>query len=263
MMESSKLAPIIHVTGVQRSGHSFIGDVITTNLGIAWWKQHADEPWVIKAALMERWTAVKPSLSRWFHFKGEDHSLFKADISCDLSPPDSVIVSGQLVKELQAVRITEYRKTKWFFEHVKREADSASMNINVVRDPRNVLASAIGKGWDQEHCEDLMGVCEFQYTDPTITSFINVSYEKTLAHLSSPEGEKSVAGIKINDWALESVIAIQKAGGNTSFGPVDSSTEYVERYKRPDIVANTIFQSLISKAEEIYNTHHIPFLESE
>ena len=260
-MENS-LAPVIHITGVQRSGHTFIGDTLTTNLGIAWWKQHAAEPWVVKVALREEWHGVHPALRSWFKVRGS-RSLFSADETVThLHPPATQVVGNKTIQDLRAVRVTEYRRPDWFFDHVMKDVTIADTNINVVRDPRNLLASAIGKGWDLEHCRDLLGACEFQYTDPTIKSFVNISYESVLTHLEAPGKHKEIGGIKINDWALSSIIDIQRFGGNSSFGKTKSSDEYMVRYKRPDIVETDIFKALMPKAEEIYNTHHVPFLDS-
>ena len=262
-MTERKLAPVIHITGVQRSGHSFIGNVITTNLGIAWWKQHDGEPWVVKAMLREQWTAIRPDVKDWLKVVGPKYQEIALDTTATHDdPPPEATFGSNTVTGLKAVRVTEYQHPLWFERHVLPHAKKADININVIRDPRNLLASAIGKGWDQKHCEELMSACEYQYVSEDIKSYINISYELTLAHLTGDDPKKVVAGIEIEDWARDAVLLTQKAGGNTSFGPTSTNADYSERYKRPDMVTNPIFQSLISKAEEIYNTHHVPFLNS-
>jgi hypothetical protein len=262
---SDGLATIIHITGAQRSGHSFVGRLLTNNLGAAWWKQHDDEPWIVKLTMVSQLMCITPWLR---HLTAPEENggcqvyPVVATEFLEARPPSSCeLAEGVVVDDLHAIRVTEYASPKWFHTHIPKVSKTAVLNINVIRDPRNLLASAVGKGWDEQHCRDLMETCEFQYTNPTIQSYVNVSYEKLLAHVTGPGDEKVVGGVKINDWALPVILALQGEENNSSFDPVNDNQEYTERYKRPDIVSNPIFKSLISKAEEIYKVHHTKFLE--
>jgi len=260
-MGDKKLAEIIHVTGTQRSGHSFVGNVLTTNEGLAWWRQHDGEPWALKGSVAGTWQCVHPDLRFLKVPTQEFQEIFIDQFSTNDHPASQIEFVKQTIQGIRAIRVTEYQNPEWYERHVSGHVSSSAVTINVVRDPRNVLASAVGKGWDQEHCGELMAACEYQYVDEEIKACINVSYEQVVRHINDDSEEKRVGGIKLNDWALPAIKSMQSHQGNSSFSSAASNEEYFDRYKRPDIVANPIFQSLISKAEEIYNTHHVPFLE--
>lgn len=261
-MSESNPARVIHVTGTQRSGHSFIGNVLTTNEGLAWWKQHDEEPWMLKGALESMWQCIHPSLNFLKVRNDEYQDITNDGWATHDHPSSSVTLGGKNLHGIRAIRVTEYQHPDWYELHVSSHVSSSARTINVVRDPRNVLASAIGKGWDQTHCEELLAGCEYQYVNEEIKSCINISYEETVRYLRGDSKDKFVGGVKLNEWALPAINNLQRRHGNTSFEDTTNAQEYFERYKRPDIVTNPIFQSLISKAEEIYNTHHVPFLNS-
>ncbi|MAI39206.1 hypothetical protein [Alteromonas sp.] len=256
------LAKVIHITGTQRSGHSFIGIILTANEGLTWWKQHDEEPWVLKASMESTWQSTHPSLQFIKILNNEYQEISMKNWFTYDRPVCDINFGSQTVNGVRAIRVTEYQHPKWYDLHVSGHVSSSAETINVVRDPRNVLASAIGKGWSQSHCEELMAACEYQHINEQIKSCTNVSYEQIVRHLNDDSKEKFIGGIKLNDWALPTIRNLQAHQGNSSFQHVTNNEEYFERYKRPDIVASPIFQSLISKAEEVHSMYHIPFLES-
>ena len=270
-------AKMIHVTGVQRSGHSFIGHVMTVNLGVAFWKQHEDEQWQLRCVIIYDQEQVAQA---WPDGDNEDSRHVYTALGPDMSfqtminngpvwrfpstPSSLVIPPYPPFENLNCVRVTEYRTAEWFFNNVVEQSKGAIIHINVVRDPRNVLASAAAKGWNYEHCNDLLDACQFQYTDPTIKGvYRNISYERVLADILSPTSDKTIAGIKISNSSLPGIRNIQRRNGNSSFASVTRKPEehnFFTRYEREDVVCLPVFQRLIEKAENIYNLCHVPFL---
>jgi len=149
--------------------------------------------------------------------------------------------------ELRAIRVTEYKdKQTLIFE---TERPPGNLRLAVFRDPRNLLASAIGKGWSLEACRKLMEANELQYKTPLLSDYIPIYYEEVLSSINS-------SNIQIGPFTCPpdlapALRAIQQKSGNSSFASTRNVQEFTHRYERPDITSSQIWKELRSMAEDI------------
>ena len=108
-MEDKKLAEVIHVTGVQRSGHSFVGNILTANEGLTWWRQHDGEPWMLKASMACTWQCTHPDL-RFIKVLTQEYQEISMNHWATNEHPVSQIDFGkETVQSVRAIRVTEYQ----------------------------------------------------------------------------------------------------------------------------------------------------------
>ena len=242
------LAPEIRVTGSQRSGHNFIALLLCTMHRISWFKQHAKrDMWDIKVLT---------------HNEKHGYNLLTAGPIMDersLSEPMDVwesefawkrISINDVEHDLRAIRVTEYKdKQSLIFE---AERSPSNLRLVVFRDPRNLLASAIGKGWSLEACRNLMEANEMQYKTPLLSDYIPVYYEEVLTSLSSP----LTKSIRIGPFTcppdlIPALRAIQQKSGNSSFAHTGDIQAFARRYERPDVTSSQIWKELRNAAEDL------------
>jgi hypothetical protein len=253
----SSPAEQIHVTGTQRSGHNMIALALTTLANVVWYKQWEKGPWVLKNIIYYDDREGK----EWQKYEMEDFSEW---ISEAVAPPEALSLDGgNTFVRVKAIRVTEF-KSQSSFHIVHEREEHSTQKFNVIRDPRNVLASAVAKGWSKEHCSSLMDANEFQYTSEILTKeYVNLSYDKWLSSFAeyfNKGGEIDIGGFKITESIGDALRATMVKTANSSFGIDHTLDEFFTRYQRPEVTSNPIFQELWPRSLRIFDEYYQPFL---
>jgi len=249
----------IHVTGTQRSGHNMIALALTTLANTAWYKQWEKGPWILKNILYYN----DRQGEEWEKYEMEDFSAGWTGDESKVPPGGISLDGGNNFVCIKAIRVTEFKDAASFLRLNEYEKHSIQ-KFNVIRDPRNVLASAVAKGWSKEHCLAVMDANEFQYTSDILTNeYVNLSYDKWLASFSSQFGNNDpidIGGFVIHPMMMNALRATMIKTANSSFGLHHTVDEFFTRYQRPDVISNPIFKELWPRAVKIFSEYYEPFL---